>query len=247
MTRSPLLHRYWIIYRKKPALCVSFQFYYPILCNFKFKLYFYFHHAAANNSSTTTVSPDYQNGQSPLEQPNGNDVSADDDDDGNSSEANAAVVHQDNQQGADDPVSLPVVGESSTDTTSTPRKLDESSGTSEEEDEPVVEPVDNTSGAPTSQSKNDTNKKRRRKRKTSNPLESVCCRGICGFASNCVSQKSPSITEQDEIVPLLHCLNFNTDLQCPLWVGQACALKYDNFMCRICALLDGKQEGEISR
>ena len=146
-------------------------------------------------------------------------------------------------------MSLPVVGESSTDTTSTPRKLDEPSGASEEEDEPVVEPVDNTSGAPTtSQSKNDTNKKRRRKRKTSNPLESVCCRGICGFASNCVSQKSPSITEQDEIVPILHCQNyFNTDLQCPLWVGQACALKYDNFMCRICALLDGKQEGEISR
>ena len=145
-------------------------------------------------------------------------------------------------------MSLPVVGESSTDTTSTPRKLDEPSGTSEEEDEPVVELVDNTSGAPTSQSKNDTNKKRRRKRKTSNPLESVCCRGICGFASNCVSQKSPSITEQDEIVPIVHCLNyFNPDLQCPLWVGQACALKYDNFMCRICALLDGKQVGEISR
>ena len=122
MTRSPLLHRYWIIYRKKPALCVSFQFYYPILCNFKFKFYFYFHHAAANNSIPTTVSlllpPDYQNGQSPLEQPNGNDVSADDD--GNSSEANAAVVHQDNQQRADNPVSLPVVGESSTDTTSLP-------------------------------------------------------------------------------------------------------------------------------
>jgi len=96
MTRSPLLHRYWMIYRKKPALCVSFQFYYPILCNFKYKLYFYFHHAAANNSSTTTVSlllpPDYQNGQSPLEQPNGNDVSADDD--GNSSEANAAKMIQ---------------------------------------------------------------------------------------------------------------------------------------------------------
>ena len=86
-------------------------------------------------------------------------------------------------------MSLPEVGESGIDTI-TPSKFDEPSGTSEEEDEPVVEPVDNTSGAPTSQSRNDTNKKRRRKRKTSNPLESVCCRGICGFASNCVSQKS---------------------------------------------------------
>jgi len=208
-----------------------------------------FHHAAANNSSTTAVSqlvpPEYQNGQFPAEQPNGNDVS--DDDDGNN-QANATNVPQDNQGADESPVYLPVVGESSIDT-STPSKYEEPSGhhTSEEEDEPFVEPVDNTTAAPTNQSKNDTNKKRRRKRKTSSPLESVCCRGICGFASNCVSLKPSSSTEQDEVVPFLHCLNFNTDLQCPLWIGQACALKYDNLKCRICALLDGKQEGEISR
>ena len=208
-----------------------------------------FHHAAANNSSTATVSlllpPEYQSGQFPTEQPNGNDVLTDDD---GKNEANSANVPQDNQGADVPPVSLPVVGESSIDTI-TPSKLEEPSGhTSEEEDEPVVEPVDKNTAAPTIQSKNDTNKKRRRKRKTSSPLESVCCRGICGFASNCVSQKSSSSTEQDEVVPFLHCLNFNTDLQCPLWVGQACALKYDNFKCRICALLDGnKPEGEISR
>lgn len=209
-----------------------------------------FHHAAASNSSSTTVSqllpPEYQNDeQFPAEQPKGNDVSADDD--GNN-EANAANVPQDNQGTDVSPVFLPVVGESNIDT-STPSKLEEPSGhhTSEEEDETVVEPVNNTTAAPTTLSKNDTNKKRRRKRKTSSPLESVCCRGICGFASNCVSLKSSSSTDQDEVVPFLHCLNFNTDLQCPLWVGQACALKYNNFKCRICALLDGKQEGEISR
>ena len=80
------------------------------------------------------------------------------------------------------------------------------------------------------------NEKRRRKRKTRNaPLEVLECRGVCGSGLNCLFKAS---CNDDTKSLLLHCANAKADIQCPLWVGGACAEKYNNYKCRICSLLD---------
>ena len=109
------------------------------------------------------------------------------------------------------------------------RQVEEQRNEEEEEQR-----VDDTK-ASKSDSKNDDNKKRRRKRKVSTPLESICCRGVCGGNASCLSQETSS---EDGNVRFLHCLNFETDLKCPLWIGHSCATQFNNFKCRICALLD---------
>ena len=106
---------------------------------------------------------------------------------------------------------------------------------SEEEEE--EQRVDDTK-ASKNDSTNDDNKKRRRKRKVSTPLESICCRGVCGGNASCLSQETSSDTAQDGNVRFLRCLNFETDLKCPLWIGHSCATQFNNFKCRICAVLD---------
>jgi hypothetical protein len=83
---------------------------------------------------------------------------------------------------------------------------------------------------------NDNKKQRRKRRTVATPLETVTCRGACGGGSNCVSKGS------DQQVGYLHCENYERDnIKCPLWVGMACASKFNNFKCRICVLLDAPQ------
>jgi hypothetical protein len=117
-------------------------------------------------------------------------------------------------------------------------KNDEPIGHISEEEEEEQRVDDTTTKASKNDSTNDDNKKRRRKRKVNTPLESICCRGVCGGNASCLSQETSSDTAQDGNVRFLRCLNFETDLKCPLWIGHSCATQFNNFKCRICALLD---------
>ena len=82
---------------------------------------------------------------------------------------------------------------------------------------------------------NDNKKQRRKRRTVATPLETVSCRGACGGGSYCVSKGS----DQNGY---LHCENYERDnIKCPLWVGMACASKFNNFKCRICVLLNAPQ------
>ena len=94
---------------------------------------------------------------------------------------------------------------------------------------------DKSNGIPLLGATNDNKKQRRKRRTVATPLETVTCRGACGGGSNCVSKVSDQ-------VGYLHCENYERDnIKCPLWVGMACASKFNNFKCRICVLLDAPQ------
>ena len=87
----------------------------------------------------------------------------------------------------------------------------------------------------------DKKKRTRKQRTVTSPLENLVCRGACGSGSDCISNnKQASDTASEKVQPLefLRCENFEGDIKCPLWIGSACALKHQNFKCRLCSLLD---------
>ena len=87
----------------------------------------------------------------------------------------------------------------------------------------------------------DKKKRTRKQRTVTSPLENLVCRGACGSGSDCISnnkQASDTASEKVQTLEFLRCENFEGDIKCPLWIGSACALKHQNFKCRLCSLLD---------
>lgn len=83
--------------------------------------------------------------------------------------------------------------------------------------------------------------KRRRKRKgVRTPLEEDPeCRGMCGSGPKCLAKHPDAGLEnqQRDQQSLRRCANFGGVVQCPLWIGVACAEKFECNTCRICAVL----------
>ena len=83
--------------------------------------------------------------------------------------------------------------------------------------------------------------KRRRKRKgVRTPLEEDPeCRGMCGSGPKCLAKHPDAGFEdqQRDQQSLRRCANFGGVVQCPLWIGIACAEKFECNTCRICAVL----------
>lgn len=95
----------------------------------------------------------------------------------------------------------------------------------------------------------DKKKRTRKQRTVISPLEDLVCRGACGSGSDCISSKNKqaSDTASEKVQPLefLRCENFEGDIKCPLWIGSACALKHNNFKCRLCSLLDAPPQDDM--
>lgn len=96
----------------------------------------------------------------------------------------------------------------------------------------------------------DKKKRTRKQRTVISPLEDLVCRGACGSGSDCISSKNKQAsdnTASEKVQPLefLRCENFEGDIKCPLWIGSACALKHNNFKCRLCSLLDAPPQDDM--
>ena len=94
----------------------------------------------------------------------------------------------------------------------------------------------------------DKKKRTRKQRTVISPLEDLVCRGACGSGSDCISnnkQASDTASEKVQKLEFLRCENFEGDIKCPLWIGSACALKLNNFKCRLCSLLDAPPPDDL--
>lgn len=83
-------------------------------------------------------------------------------------------------------------------------------------------------------------KKRRKRKGVRTPLENALeCRGLCGSGPKCLAKHPDAKVEDQQIdqPTLRRCANFDGDIQCPLWIGIACAEKFECNVCRICAVL----------
>ena len=98
--------------------------------------------------------------------------------------------------------------------------------------------------------------KRRRKRKgVRTPLEEEPeCRGMCGSGPKCLAKHPDDAgieNRQRDQQSLRRCANFGGVVQCPLWIGVACAEKFECNTCRICAVLkmppSSSSEVEVGR
>jgi hypothetical protein len=83
-------------------------------------------------------------------------------------------------------------------------------------------------------------KKRRKRKGVRTPLENAPeCRGLCGSGPKCLAKQPDDKVEDKQIdqPTLRRCANFDADIKCPLWIGIACAEKFECNVCRICAVL----------